>query len=614
MPLLKDNSSLFVLNQKAKVHCIVVESFHVCDSIVICGAYVERTCGEEKKFKGPITGRFGFPFPTVWLGTQGGRIFIYNAVDSTRRYVMSVKLPDAVLDIKAVNMKIYAGVADGSVVIFKRNQEGTWNFSEPKAVGLGKFPVMAMAVVRENLWCSCGNKLFIINHAEEVIKHVIEVDDNPKTSIKHLVSYGVGVWVSVWKFPSIKLFHSETLKHVQDISISSPVTNMQRDIDSQLEKTKLDQVYATALAADEGLLWVGTSVGVTLVFPLPRLEGIPLVSGKACVAFHSYCSSVRCFYPLKNNPNAGTGHGPEAKKMELSLFREHEVRDACVQTDAGVSGAWSYASRGAAFPNSKMQVTRRQTTDRGEEDEEDFSDEDVHSDDEFNFIEDKQQTLNGMRIASVGTASSTGSFSVRFEDPAKSPTPSSVLSDDFVGKTDFQVDDFARMLSEFKGFGSTPPSSIPEAPRIPLVVVNEQSTTASSVDAKGDGPQETGEESAVSGETTGSSSALGEQGGGSGNETADCRGRIKSVGEYVKLNDARAAAEAQGISLEPVNENTSASKDHPKAKATFNRKLNPNRKISSLLPVTWELQVTSRLLTTRIIKLENHRKLQRRRK
>ena len=53
------------------------------------------------------------------------------------------------------------------------------------------------------------------------------------------------------------------------------------DIDSQLEKTKLDQVYVTALAADEGLLWVGTSVGVSLVFPLPQLEGIPLVSGRS---------------------------------------------------------------------------------------------------------------------------------------------------------------------------------------------------------------------------------------------------------------------------------------------------------------------------------------------
>ena len=57
---------------------------------------------------------------------------------------------------------------------------------------------------------------------------MIEVDENPKTSIKHVVCYGVGVWVSVWKLPSIKLFHSETMKHVQDISIVSPVTNMQR--------------------------------------------------------------------------------------------------------------------------------------------------------------------------------------------------------------------------------------------------------------------------------------------------------------------------------------------------------------------------------------------------
>lgn len=91
-------------------------------------------------------------------------------------------------------MKIFAGVADGSLVIFKRNEgkhkigcfknlpsyvslllfmflsEGTWNFSEPKAVGLGKEPVMAIAVVTENLWCSCGNKLFVVDHDDETIK------------------------------------------------------------------------------------------------------------------------------------------------------------------------------------------------------------------------------------------------------------------------------------------------------------------------------------------------------------------------------------------------------------------------------------------------------------
>lgn len=51
----------------------IQESFHVCDSHIMCGVYVPRTSGEEAKFKGPFTGRFGFPFPTVWLGTQSGR-------------------------------------------------------------------------------------------------------------------------------------------------------------------------------------------------------------------------------------------------------------------------------------------------------------------------------------------------------------------------------------------------------------------------------------------------------------------------------------------------------------------------------------------------------------
>ena len=29
---------------------------------------------------------------------------------------------------------------------------------------------MAVAVVSENLWCSCGNKLFILSQDEEIIK------------------------------------------------------------------------------------------------------------------------------------------------------------------------------------------------------------------------------------------------------------------------------------------------------------------------------------------------------------------------------------------------------------------------------------------------------------
>ena len=191
----------------------------------------------------------------------------------------------------------------------------------------------------------------------------------------------------------------------------------------------------------------------------------------------------------------------------------------------------------------KTATAERQEPDRGGEGEEEYSDEDVHSDDEFNFVEDTQ-TLDGMRISSVGTGTSTGPFTFRFEgfdEPSKSPTSiaSSVQSGDFVGKTNFRVDDFARMLSEFKGFGSSPPASnIPEPPRIPLVVN----------DPRGEGEGTSGESQETG---AGSAPAVNGEASESASETGDVRVRVKSVGEYVKLNESRAAA--QGLTLSKNN-------------------------------------------------------------
>ena len=56
---------------------------------------------------------------------------------------------------------------------------------------------------------------------------MIEVTDNPKASVRNLVGYGVGVWVSINKEPTVKLYHSETFEHVQDISVALPISKMQ---------------------------------------------------------------------------------------------------------------------------------------------------------------------------------------------------------------------------------------------------------------------------------------------------------------------------------------------------------------------------------------------------
>lgn len=211
-----------------------------------------------------------------------------------------------------------------------------------------------------------------------------------------------------------------------------------------------------------------------------------------------------------------------------------------------------------ASPTKDSDRAKGQTTDR--EDEEDLSDEDVDSDDEFNFVEDKQQTLTGVQIrSSVGTASSSDSFKIKFEgteESANSLLRSSVHSDDVVGKTEFRVDDFARMLSEFKGFGSHPTTSVPEPPQIPLNLLSDQAHSKGGTLSEG---QESEKASASTDETVGSGFALGQAEIGSGSEDAASRDRVLSVGENVKLNDAHATAEAHGSNFETGSESAGES-------------------------------------------------------
>ena len=44
---------------------------------------------------------------------------------------------------------------------------------------------------------------------------------------------------------------------------------------------------------------MGTNVGIALTIPLPRLEGVPIISGKANISYHAHFGPVRIFLPLQ---------------------------------------------------------------------------------------------------------------------------------------------------------------------------------------------------------------------------------------------------------------------------------------------------------------------------
>lgn len=58
-------------------------------------------------------------------------------------------------------------------------------------------------------------------------------------------------------------------------------------------------LHVTALMASSGYLWIGTSIGVILIYRIPYLEGIPIVSGKPYLAMDGHKGSVRVLLPVK---------------------------------------------------------------------------------------------------------------------------------------------------------------------------------------------------------------------------------------------------------------------------------------------------------------------------
>lgn len=82
---------------------------------------------------------------------------------------------------------------------------------------------------------------------------------------------------------SIRLFHTETLELLQEINISTRST---------LLNTGQMSMRVTSLLICHGLLWVGTAQGLIITLPVPKLEGIPKITGKGMISLNAHCGPV----------------------------------------------------------------------------------------------------------------------------------------------------------------------------------------------------------------------------------------------------------------------------------------------------------------------------------
>ena len=125
--------------------------------------------------------------------------------------------------------------------------------------------------------------------------------------------------------------------------------------------------------------------------------------------------------------------------------------------------------------------------------DEDYSDEEVHSDDEFNFIEDNEVRRPPLMLGKKPV----GSFAVTIQGQNIRSNPSSPTDElDSNQAGDMRTDDFVKMMSDFKGFGTSCSPNLPSPPKpIPMIQLDAGGSDVSSA------PQ-TGSEDATSGNSS----------------------------------------------------------------------------------------------------------------
>lgn len=198
---------------------------------------------------------------------------------------------------------VFVSLKNGDLILIYK-ESGYWVFDRTEKVTLrsGK-EITSIHSINNWIYASCGNSIYVLDASSgaQIIKQ-FEVCA-PEDEIGFMQTSGVGLWVSLKRSCVLNLYHAETFKHLQDLNIAPHILRVTSSNSSTLSNSaKSSSIFITALQASKGLLWVGTNVGISCTIPLPRLEGVPLISGNVNISYHAHCGPVTFFLPLISSP------------------------------------------------------------------------------------------------------------------------------------------------------------------------------------------------------------------------------------------------------------------------------------------------------------------------
>lgn len=239
---------------------------------------------------------------TVWMGTSSRKVILYSADEpELQQELAHCSVNDSIVQIKYHCDNVFVALNNGTLLIYRRNPiDGSWILKDPQVKVLGGDPVSSLLPINLCLYAACGKKVWVLNGISGEIQKDFSVQHEHVGNVNLMAHSGVGLWISLKNSSTICLYHTETFKHLQDINIASNVMRVTTNGSSNdCLNNNRSHVNVTSLLACKGLLWVGTNVGICLTIPLPRLEGVPIISGRVNISYHAHFGPISFLIALQ---------------------------------------------------------------------------------------------------------------------------------------------------------------------------------------------------------------------------------------------------------------------------------------------------------------------------
>nr|XP_006812321.1 PREDICTED: c-Jun-amino-terminal kinase-interacting protein 4-like [Saccoglossus kowalevskii] len=233
--------------------------------------------------------------PTMWLGAQNGwyhskplnniaswEFVIYSG---GRRFAVAGSIPFFTcllitrLQVTHVKGRVLVALADGTIAVFHRAEDGQWNLANYHLLDLGRphHSIRCMVVVYDVVWCGYRNKIHVIQPKTLKIEKSFDAHPRKESQVRQLAWVGDGVWVSIRLDSTLRLYHAHTYQHLQDVDIEPYVSKM-----LGTGKLGFSFVRITALKVSSNRLWVGTGNGVIISIPLTEASKPTLAGSAGC--------------------------------------------------------------------------------------------------------------------------------------------------------------------------------------------------------------------------------------------------------------------------------------------------------------------------------------------